>query len=166
MLYTNQILQVKWKSITGDGFSVLNCVKQGGVLYPVLFAVYIDDLLKRLSKSGMGCKFMGAVSFADYIKLLTPMCKGLKTTVNICEKYAEECVIKFNGNTNNIIIINYCIIYAKHFIYEKKINNDNNIDFLSYLSLLKRQLLIEREICIAQSQEHKFIKFNPVLENL
>ncbi len=30
----------------------------------------------------------------------------------------------------------------------------------------KRHLLIERQIFIAQSQEHKFIKFNPVLENL
>ncbi len=45
-------------------------------------------------------------------------------------------------------------------------NKDNNIDFLSYVSLLKRLLLIEREICIAQNQEHKLIKFNPVLENL
>ncbi len=78
-----------------------------------------------------------------------------------------ECIIfGFPGNTNNIIIMNYCIIYAKHFIYQKKINNDNNIDFLSYLSLLKRHSIIEREICIAQRQEHKFIKFNPVLENL
>ncbi len=86
MLYTNQPLQVKWKSITGAGFSVLNGikqgwvvlnrVKQGGVLSPVLFALYIDGLLKRLSKSEVGCymgnKFMGAVSFADDIKLLTP----------------------------------------------------------------------------------------------
>ncbi len=31
---------------------------------------------------------------------------------------------------------------------------------------LKRQLLIEKEICIAQNQEHKFTKFNPELENL
>ncbi len=78
----------------------------------------------------------------------------------------ERIIFGFPDNTNNKIIINSCIFYAKHFIYQKKINNDNNIDFPSYLSLLKRHLLIEREICIAQSQEHKFIKFNPVLENL
>ncbi len=47
-----------------------------------------------------------------------------------------------------------------------KIKNDNNIDFLTYLSLLKRQLLIEKEICIGKNQEHKFTKFNSVLENL
>ncbi len=54
VLYTNQILQFKWKSITGADFSVLNGVKQGGVLSPVLFAVYIDGLLKWLSKKWSG----------------------------------------------------------------------------------------------------------------
>ncbi len=50
------------------------------------------------------------------------------------------------------------IIFIKN-----KIKNDNNIEFLTYQSLLKRQLLIEKEICIAQNQEHKFTKFNPLL---
>ncbi len=87
VLYTNQTLQVKWKSITGAGFSVLNGVKQCGVLSPVLFSVCIDGLLRWLSKivvrCYMGNKFMGAVSFADDIKLLTPMFKGLKKLVSI-----------------------------------------------------------------------------------
>ncbi len=108
VLYTNQTLQVKWKSITGAGFSVLNGVKQGRVLSHVLFAVYIDGLLNRLSKSGMGCymgnKFMGAVLFADDIKLLTPMFKGLKKLVSICEKYAEEYNIKFNGTKSKYMV--------------------------------------------------------------
>ncbi len=50
VLYTNQTLQVKWKSITGAGFSVLNGVKQGGVLSSVLFAVFIYNLLKQTVK--------------------------------------------------------------------------------------------------------------------
>ncbi len=45
----------------------------------------------------MGNKFMGVVSFADDIKLLTPTFKGLKKLVSICEKYAEEYDIKLNG---------------------------------------------------------------------
>ncbi len=57
-------------------------------------------------------------------------------------------------------------MHVKYYIYQKKIKNGNNIEFLTYLSLLKRQLLIEKEICIAQNQEHNFTKFNPVLENL
>ncbi len=42
----------------------------------MLFAVYIDGLLNKLKNSEVGCymgnKFMGGVSFADDIKLLTP----------------------------------------------------------------------------------------------
>ncbi len=56
-------------------------------------------------------------------------------------------------------------MHAKYYIYQKQIKNDHNIEF-TYMSLLKRQLLIEKEICFAQNQEHKFTKFNPVLENL
>ncbi len=47
---------------------------------------------------------MGAVSFADAIKLLTPMFKGLKKLVSICEKYAEEYDITFNGTTSKYSI--------------------------------------------------------------
>ncbi len=52
----------------------------------------------------MGNRFMGAVAFADDIKLLTPMFKGLKKLVSICEKYAEEYGIKFNGTKSKCMV--------------------------------------------------------------
>jgi len=48
-LYTNSCvgLRVALGAITSDYFSVVNGVKQGAVLSPVLFCAYIDDLLLR-----------------------------------------------------------------------------------------------------------------------
>ncbi len=57
-------------------------------------------------------------------------------------------------------------MHGKYFIYQKKIKNENKIEFLTYLSLLKKQWLMEKEIYNAQNQEHKFTKFNPVLLNI
>jgi len=45
-------------------FSVKNGVKQGGVISPVLFYIYIDKLLLELIKSGFGC-FIGEVFRTD-----------------------------------------------------------------------------------------------------
>ncbi len=55
VMYINQTLQVKWKSKISNGFSVVNGVKQGGVLSPILFAIYVDGLLHKLQNSGVGC---------------------------------------------------------------------------------------------------------------
>ncbi len=48
--------------------------------------------------------FMGAVSFADDIKLLTPTFNGLKKLVCICEKYAEEYNIMFNCTKSKYMV--------------------------------------------------------------
>ena len=58
-MYTNQTLRVKWGSVMSESFTVINGVKQEGVLSPVLFAVYTDGLLLRLQESGIGCHIGG-----------------------------------------------------------------------------------------------------------
>jgi hypothetical protein len=44
-LYTHNFLRVAWGSAITDYFSAVNGVKQGAVLSPVLFCVYLDGLL-------------------------------------------------------------------------------------------------------------------------
>ena len=43
-------------------FSISNGVRQGGILSPNLFSVYMDDLYKLLINSGIGC-FIDNVCF-------------------------------------------------------------------------------------------------------
>ena len=52
--YSVQQLRVRWNSSLSDPFKVSNGVRQGSVLSPILFSVYLDSLLVDLSKSGVG----------------------------------------------------------------------------------------------------------------
>jgi len=47
-MYTNHVVRTVWNGVQCRWFGVMNVVKQGGVLSPVLFCVYMDDLLKAL----------------------------------------------------------------------------------------------------------------------
>ena len=50
-MYTNQSLIVKWDKTVPECFDCSNGIKQGGVLSPTLFCVYIDELLGLLEGS-------------------------------------------------------------------------------------------------------------------
>ena len=78
---------MRWKSFLSEPFCVSNSVRQGGVLSPFLFAVYLDVLLVELSKSGVDChwgsSFTCTLSYADDVVLLAPCTTALRTMLNI-----------------------------------------------------------------------------------
>ena len=100
-MYTANQVRVLWAGLTSDYFSALNGVKQGGVISPILFCIYIDDLLIKLSLAGVGCyvglNFVGALAYADDIVLLAPTPTAMRKLLAICDSYASEYDIVFNG---------------------------------------------------------------------
>ena len=48
-------MRVQWCQTITSSFKVCNGVTQGGVLSPIVFAVYVDSLLSRLEQSGVDC---------------------------------------------------------------------------------------------------------------
>ena len=55
-MYRNSDMQVRWKSEHSNVFPLMNGVKQGGCLSPMLFTLYLNGLIQKLKHSGIGCR--------------------------------------------------------------------------------------------------------------
>ena len=62
----------------------------------------------KLKKSGFGCTigsyYFGALGYADDVVLLCPTREGLRNMIRICEAYATENDLIFNGNKSKLLI--------------------------------------------------------------
>ena len=72
--YRNQMLCIKWDSILSEKFSVSNGIKQGGILSPKLFNIYVNTLSMSWNEKYIGCCLNGNVVnhfyYADDLVLL------------------------------------------------------------------------------------------------
>ena len=126
-MYTNQRLCVKWGSHVSRELSILNGVKQGGILSPILFTVYMDVLLLRLKRAGLGCHignfFMGSVGYADDVVLLAPTVHALKSMLNICDNFGTEYQVLFNASKYQLLHYS-----TSKVIIENIVNNNQVIE--------------------------------------
>ena len=92
--------RVKWDGYLGDWFHMSAGVRQGGVLSPNLYSIYVDNLINILKSSGVGCYishvFAAALFYADDILIMAPSIRGLQKLLNICSSYCKEWDIGLN----------------------------------------------------------------------
>jgi hypothetical protein len=107
-MYMNQSMRIKWSDFHSNSHTVTNGVKQGGVISPLLFTVYIDELILRLKNAGIGCHignvFAGVFGYADDLSLLAPTKHALKVMLQICTDFSKEYSVLFNPTKSKFII--------------------------------------------------------------
>jgi len=80
----------RWCDHFSEFFTVACGVRQGGVLSPYLFAIYVDDIVAKINTSDLGCRIglkgIAIVLYADDILLLAPSVDSLQKLITIVEQ--------------------------------------------------------------------------------
>jgi len=125
-IYTSQCIRVNWDNFISNHLPVTNGVKQGGVLSPILFIIYMDERLRTLSLCGVGCYvvniYCGSFWYADDVILLAPNLYSIKKLMCICEAFAKEYDVIVNSQKSKLLV---CRCSSN-----QHINDHLNIDFM------------------------------------
>lgn len=140
-IYNNQTVRVKFGNNLSECWKINNGVRQGGILSPFLFNVYINDLIDSISKCNIGCK-LGAVSsniigYADDIVLLAPSVDALQYLFTTSLEELTRINLSFN------------CLKSKLMVFDSKSSTKNIIDVSIYLDNIK----------VSQVQEHKYLGY-------
>ena len=117
VMYTRQSANVLWNGETSEDFSIGNGVKQGGVLSPRLFCIYIDGLFALLRKKKTGCwfdkQFVGILGYADDLLLLAPSRDALQEMITNCSILAKELNLNFSTHDDPKKSKTKCMAFLK-----------------------------------------------------
>ena len=106
-MHSNLLCRVKWDNCYSSWFQLSAGVRQGGVLSPDLYCLYVDDLIGILKSLNVGCYvkgiFAAAIFYADDMAVIAPSVGGLQKLLNACATYCSDWDIKLNSSkTKNI----------------------------------------------------------------
>ncbi len=91
-MYKDMTGCVKYKNFTSDTFNVSQGTKQGGVISPFFYLVYIDQLLRDLERGKCGMNLYGIEccfpTVADDMVLVSYSKNGLQTMIDMCYMYS------------------------------------------------------------------------------
>ena len=119
----NQSARVKWYGDCGEFLSINNGVRQGGIMSPFLFKVYIGEILETISKLEYGCKLglsrVNIVAYADDIILIADSLENLERMYIIFKNFIDNLDLKINISKSKIMI------------FSMKAQKDNNINSIT-----------------------------------
>ena len=105
--YSHLRCQVNWDGSYSEWFSVMAGVRQGGILSPDFYCLYVEELIDILKSKNVGCHilsvFLAALLYADDMALLSPSLKGLCLLLETCSNYCIEWDICLNAHKSKLM---------------------------------------------------------------
>ncbi len=105
--YSNLMCRVKWDQSYSAWFQIVAGVRQGGILSPGFYSLYVDDLVVELESLQVGCYvievFMALLLYADDMAILAPSVKGLILLLEKCNQFCLDWDICLNAKKTKLM---------------------------------------------------------------
>ena len=164
--YSKQEYCVRWGNVYSNTFYVIIGVRQGGILSPTLFNVYMDGLSLQLRELYAGCAIGNLICnhlmYADDLVLFAPSARGLQSLIDVCVSYGEQYDIVYNAKKSNVMTVKSVpernLMYNDFKLGQKVLSSVANVKYLGHvldenlndksdIERQRRYLHILREMC-------------------
>lgn len=164
----NQTARVVWGREAGGYHLIDEGVRQGGILSPFLFKLYIDSLVTEISSMEVGCRLgftrMNILSYADDMVLLADSIENLSLLYSNFVEKVKNLELKINTEKSKCMIFENSRFGLN--VEEMELGEDTleNVAEYKYLGhVIQRNLNDEKDIEIRLKQFYG--KFNSTLRN-
>ena len=167
--YQHQLMSVRWGYSISNVFNVTNGVRQGGILSPKLFNIYIDGLSNILNNSSIGGSLGGKrinhMLYADDLCIVSLSSAGLQKLLSICDEYCASHSITFNVK-KSVCMFFKCTV-NKHCDNSTVFLSGNQINFVQevkYLGVLLNPSM-KTSIDVSRQTRKFYAQANMLLRN-
>ncbi|XP_071102020.1 uncharacterized protein [Haliotis cracherodii] len=129
-IYKQVLALVKYNNSFSDMFSCSKGVRQGCVLSPILFALFINDLAIDIESScAHGIQFhpdvvqLFLLLFADDVILIADTVYGLQKRINVLECYCKDYSLTVNIDKTKVVVFKNGSVLSKYekWVYDGKL---------------------------------------------
>ena len=167
--YQHQLMSVRWGYSISNVFNVTNGVRQGGILSPKLFNIYIDGLSNILNNSliggSLGGKRINHMLYADDLCIVSLSSAGLQKLLSTCDEYCASHSITFNVK-KSVCMFFKCTV-NKHCDNSTVFLSGNQINFVQevkYLGVLLNPSM-KTSIDVSRQTRKFYAQANMLLRN-
>ena len=142
-LFTGTSARIRIGDYDSPSFEIQSGVMQGSKLGPLLFIIFLNDLLIDLESEGLGVMVgelkISSLCFADDIMLLTDCPKNLQKLINICGMWSINNGMRFKIDKCKVMTLNLQKTTESFYLFGEEIKFVSEYKYLGVTFSNKRQ---------------------------